>query len=55
MNDRTQSVLTLLTRSLKEIQIILENVVVASLVIAETLYLKFLFWNNKDNIQIKDC
>ena len=54
MNDRTQSALTLLTMSPKGIQIILENVVVASLVITETLSLTFLFWNNKDNIYIKD-
>ena len=50
LNDWTQSALTLLTRSQKGIQIILQNVLVAGLVIAETLFLKFLFWNNKDNI-----
>ena len=48
--DRTQSVLTLLTKSQYGIQIILQNVVVASFVIAKTLFLRFLFWNNKDNI-----
>ena len=50
LNDWNQSALTLLTRSQKGIQIILQNVLVASLVIAETLFLRFLFWNNKDNI-----
>ena len=46
LNDWTQSALTLLTRSQKGIQIILQNVLVASLVIAETLFLKFLFWKD---------
>ena len=50
LNDWTQSVLTLWTRSQYGIQIILQNVVVASFVIAETLFLNFSFWNNKDNI-----
>ena len=54
LNDWTQSALSLLTRSQKRIQIILQNVLVAGFVIAETLFLKFLFWNNKDNIKIKD-
>ena len=50
LNDWTQSALIMLTRSQKGIKIILQNVLVASLVIAETLFLKFLLWNNKDNI-----
>ena len=50
LNDWTQSALTLLTRSQKGIQIILQNLLVASFVIAETLFLKFLLWNNKDDI-----
>jgi len=54
LNDWTQSAPTLLTRSQKGIRVVLQNVLVASLVIAETLFLKFLFWNNKDNIEIND-
>ena len=41
LNVWTQSALSLLTGSQKRIQIILQNVLVASFVIAETLFFKF--------------